>query len=235
LKKAIEYGERAVVLDADRPLPRHNLDVARHMLDGLRERALQEEVARLCGADRYADALELYQRSIEDQEKQVEGSPNRDAAVRRLAFRLERFAWLLAHCPDGRVRDTKSAIKHAGRATRLQPDVGDYWYTLAMTQYRNGDWRDSLASLETVKAKDGGFDASAWLLVSMNRHQLGQKDEARGAWRKAVEWIEELQRKAEDDAQLRFRFEMMRPAIESLRREAENLMDGKDAGNRGIG
>src|SRR5205085_7700988 len=114
-----------------------------------------------------------------------------DAAVRRLAYRLDRFAWLLAHCPDERVRDMKSAIKHARRATQMKPDVGDYWYTLAMAQYRHGDWRQSLASLETVKAKDGGFDASAWLLVAMNRHQLGQKDEARGAWRKAVEWIEE--------------------------------------------
>src|SRR5205085_11867906 len=79
LKKAIDYGEKAVTLDPDRPLPKHNLDVARQMLDGLRERALQEEVARLCGAERYADALDLYRQSIEDQEKQVDGSPNRDA------------------------------------------------------------------------------------------------------------------------------------------------------------
>src|SRR5207244_12342016 len=87
LKKAIDHGERAVALDPDRPLAKHNLDVARQTLDGLRERALHEEVGRLCGADRYAEALEVYRRAIEDQEKQVETSPNRDAAVRRLAYR----------------------------------------------------------------------------------------------------------------------------------------------------
>jgi tetratricopeptide (TPR) repeat protein len=38
LKKAIEYGEKAVALDPDRPLPKHNLEVARQRLDALRDR-----------------------------------------------------------------------------------------------------------------------------------------------------------------------------------------------------
>jgi tetratricopeptide (TPR) repeat protein len=37
LRKAIEYGEKAVALEPDRPLTKHNLDVARQMLDGLRK------------------------------------------------------------------------------------------------------------------------------------------------------------------------------------------------------
>jgi hypothetical protein len=40
-----------------------------------------------------------------------------------------------------------------------------------------------------------------------NRHQLRQREQARGAFRKAVEWIEEEQRKAEDNALLRFQYE----------------------------
>jgi hypothetical protein len=117
----------------------------------------------------------------------------------------------------------------------LQPEVGDYWYTLAMVQYRDGRWRESLASLDKVKAREGEFDASAWLLVAMNRQQLKQKDEARAALRKAGEWMAEQQRKAEGNALLRFQYETMRPSLEALKKEAENLIEGKDPGGERVG
>jgi tetratricopeptide (TPR) repeat protein len=228
VRKGIEYGEQAVALDPDRPLPKHNLELARQTLDGLREQALQEELARLSRAERFADALELLQRGIDEQEEQARSGQDRAAAMRRLAARLDRLAWFLAHCPDARVRDTAAAVRRARRAAELQPEVGDYWYTLATAQYRNGDWRDSLASLEKVKAREGAFDASAWLLAAMGRQRLGQREEARAALRQAGEWVEEQQRKAEGNALLRLQFEMMRPSIEALRREAEGLIEGKD-------
>jgi hypothetical protein len=37
LRKAVDYGERAVAQEPDRPLPRHDLEVARRLLKGLRE------------------------------------------------------------------------------------------------------------------------------------------------------------------------------------------------------
>jgi tetratricopeptide (TPR) repeat protein len=205
------------------------------MLQGLREQALREELTRLCAADRFADASALYLGGIKDQEEQVCSARDREAAVGRLAYRVDRFAWFLAHCPDGRVRDTRAAVKQARRATELQPEEGDYWYTLAMVQHRNGDWRDSLASLEKVKGKHKGFDASVWLLAAMNRQQLKQREEARAALGKAVDWIQEQQRKADNDATLRFQYEMMRPGIEALRREAENLIEGKDSAGERMG
>jgi tetratricopeptide (TPR) repeat protein len=235
LKKGIEYGEKAVAQAPDRPLPRHNLETARGLLEELHEQAQEEEVTRLCAAHRFADAADLYRRGIAGQEEQVRSGKDRDAAVQRLASRLERFAWFLAHCPDEEVRDTKAAVKHAARATQLQPDVGGYWYTLAIVQYRNGDWRESLASLERLRTRDGGFGASGWLVVAMDRHQLGQKEEARAALRSAREWIREQERKAEDDAVLRFQYELMRPGIESLRHEAETLIEGGGAARSGTG
>jgi tetratricopeptide (TPR) repeat protein len=235
LKKAIDYGEKSVDLEQDRPLPKRNLEVARSLLDALHEQALQEEITKLCVAERFADAVDLFQQSIEEQEQQVRSGQNREAAERRLAFRLNRFAWFLAHCPDVRVRDAKAAVKYARRATDSQPDVGEFWYTLAMVQFRNGDWGDSLESLEQVKAREGGFDASAWFLSAMDLHHLKRRDEARAALRKGVEWIDERKRQAEENAVLRFQFEMMRSGIEALRREAENLIEGKDRANQGVG
>jgi tetratricopeptide (TPR) repeat protein len=234
LKKAIEYGEKAVAREPDRPLPRHNLDVARQTLDRVRDQALEDEVTKLWKAERFADAVDLCLRSIDEPEEQVRLGRDRDAAVRRLAYRLNRLAWFLAHSPDGGVRDTRAAVKHARRATDLRPDMGDHWYTLATVQYRNGDWRDSLASLEKLKAREGALDASGWFVSAMNLHQLKRGDEAKDALRKGVEWIEERQRQAEANALLRFQFEIARPAIEALQREAENLIQGKDPANRGV-
>jgi tetratricopeptide (TPR) repeat protein len=235
LKKAITWGEEATRLDPDRQLVRNNLEAARRMLDGLREQALQERIDKLVGEQRFADAAAICRRGVEDQEEQVRLSADRDAATRRLAYRLDRCAWFLAHCPDASVRDTKEAVELARRATKLQPDASDYQYTLAMVQYRNGAWQDSLASLEALKDKAGGFSAVGWFLIAMNRCRLQQRDEARAALRKGVEWIEEQQRKAEGNALLRVQYEMMRPAIEALRREAENLIQGKDSNGDRVG
>jgi tetratricopeptide (TPR) repeat protein len=234
LQKAIDYGEQAVAREPDRPLPRHHLDVARRALEELRELGLEEEATRLSTAGRFADAIDLLLRSAGKSEEQLRSGQDCGAAARRLAFRLDRYAWALAHCPDGRLRDPKEAVLHARRATELQPDVGDHWYTLAMVQYRNGDWRDSLASLEKLKVKEGGLDASGWFLSAMDLHMLKRPDEARAALRKGVEWIEERQRQAAGNALLRLQYEMTRPALEALRREAENLIEGKDPTGQGV-
>jgi tetratricopeptide (TPR) repeat protein len=235
LKKAVEFGKQAVDLDPDRPLAKHNLEVARNRLDRLHDEAFLDQIRKLCEKERLAEVVEVFERSIEEQQKQARADKDREVAERRLAYRLDRFAWFLAHCPAGGIRDTKEAVKRARLATELQPDVADYWYTLAMVQYRNGDWLDSLASLDKVKAGQNEFDASSWLLTAMNRHQLKQRAPARAAMQKAVEWIEDRQNKAKDDRLLQFQFEMMRPEIESLRREAEDLIEGKDPANKGIG
>jgi len=226
LKKSIDYGERAVTLDPARALAKHNLEVARRMLDRLHEQAFQDEIDKLNRAGRFADAIDLFARSIKEQEERVDAGKGLDTAVPSLASRLSRFASFLAHCPDKRLRDTKAAVGYARKATSLRSDVGDYWYTLAMVQYRNGDWRDSLASLETLKARQGELDASDWLLTAMNLHRLKRKEEARSAVATALQWMEERSRKAEGDALQRLEYEMMRPTVEALLREAQNLING---------
>jgi tetratricopeptide (TPR) repeat protein len=235
LQKSIEYGEKALKLDPDRAVIKYNLDVARRMLDSQHEQELLQEYERLVKAKRYADASELWQKRVEEQEALLRTGQDREATVRRLSYRLDRYAWYLAHCPDKHVRDTKAAVRRARRATDLQPDSGEYWYTLALVQYRNGEWTDSLKSLEQVKAKDGEFTASDWFLTAMNRYQLKQRKEAREAFQKADDWVEERKRQAEDNAVLRFQYEMMRPNLDTQRREAEDLLNGKDPGGQGVG
>jgi tetratricopeptide (TPR) repeat protein len=226
LKKAIEYGEKAVALDPARPLPRHYLGVARRTLERTRAQAFLAEIDKLARGRRFADVSALFARGIEEQDKRVRSGIDLELAVPSLAYRLERFAWFLAHCPDDKVRDTKAAVLHARKAAELRSDVPDYWYTLAVVHYRNGDWRDSLASLDNAKVTQGDFDACEWLVSALNLYRLNRQSEARAAVRKAGEWIDERTRKA-DDARLRIEYELMRPAIEGLMREARQLF-GED-------
>ena len=156
LKKAIDYGQRSVDLEPARPLAKHNLDVARRMLEGLREQAFEEEINKLEPAPNASRTPSTSSR--EESRNRMNGSvPAR--ALRRPCpawlYRLNRLAWLLAHCPDRRAPQRQGRDRARRRATSLRSDVGDYWYTLAMAQYRHGDWRDSLVSLDTLKAKQG--------------------------------------------------------------------------------
>jgi tetratricopeptide (TPR) repeat protein len=233
--QAIAYGEKALTLISDRPIIRRVLEEARQRLVALREHAFDEEFGRLCATQRFDDAVDLCLRHIEKQEERVESGVARNAARRHLAYRLDRYARLLTHCPDSHVHDPKIAVKRAQRATQLQPEVGEYWYTLALAQYRHGDWRGSLQSLAIVEAKVGGFDATDWFLTAMNLHRLNRWAEARDARQKAVDWIANQTREAEGDALLRSQLESQRPAIEALQREADDLMEGRDPADRGVG
>jgi tetratricopeptide (TPR) repeat protein len=229
LKKAIDYGERAVSMDPARPLPKHNLQLARRMLEGLRSQAFHQEVDKFLRNERFREAIDFLKRSIKELEDRVNSGKDLETALPALAYRLNRLAWLLAHCPDEHVRDTKASVNYARQAVNARGDVAEFWHTLAIVQYRNGDWRDSLSSLEECKAKQGEFDASDWLLSAMNLFRLNRLKEAESAFLKSDQWMREAGRRAERDATSRLEYESMRPSVERLRREAQALIDGQPA------
>lgn len=232
LRRSEEYGERAVALAPDRPLPRHHLEEARRLLDGLRDQAVQAEVDRLIAAGQFADARDRLLGSVREEEDRARTTGDRAGAARGVARRRDRLAWFLAHCPDDRVRDTKAAVAQARRAADDQPDVAAYWYTLASAQYRNGDYRDSLASLDRVTARAGEPNAAGLFLSAMALYRLDRREDARAAFRKGVAWIAERRRRAEGDVLLRVQLELNRDVLEALRREAEAVIEGKDPGQR---
>ena len=199
------------------------------MLDGMHDDVFQEEINKLNRSGRFAAVIDRFTRGIKEQEERVQAAKGLETAVPSLAYRLDRFAWFLAHCPDRSRRDTKTAVDHVRRATSLRSDMADYWYTLAMVQYRHGDWPGSLASLETLKVKQGEVTGSPLLLSAMNLECLNRREEAQAAVGHAVQWMEEKSRKAGGDAFLRMEFELMRPNFEALLREAQSLLNGEPA------
>ena len=77
-KKAIDYGENAVALDPARAFAKHNLEVARRNLEGLREQAFEEEIDKLSRAERFADAIDLFRRSIKEQDERIRSGKDLD-------------------------------------------------------------------------------------------------------------------------------------------------------------
>jgi hypothetical protein len=86
-----------------------------------------------------------------------------------------------------------------------------------------------------MKAVASEWGATSLLLRAMSLKQQRRNPEAKEALKKAAEWWEERQRRAEDDPGLRIQLEMMRPGVDALRREAEGLIEGKDRGEEKVG
>src|SRR5439155_5853056 len=60
------------------------------------------------------------------------------------------LAWLLATCPDEKLRDPARAVELARKAVQLAPKVGNYWNTLGVAHYRAGDWKAAIAALDKL-------------------------------------------------------------------------------------
>lgn len=122
------------------------------------------------------------------------------------ALHCNNLAWLLANCAETKFRNPAQAVELARKAVELDPQSGSSWNTLGAAQYRAGDWKGAIASLnksqqlavEAARAYDGFF-------LAMAHWQLGDKDEARRWHDKAVEWMD---KNAKDNEELlRFRAE----------------------------
>jgi WD40 repeat protein/serine/threonine protein kinase len=115
------------------------------------------------------------------------------------------FAWFLATCPESKVRDAKRAVPLAKRATELAPELGGYWNTLGVAQYRAGEWKASLAALQRSMDLRKGGDGNDWFFLAMAYWQLGEKEKARQQYDRAVDWMDK--NKPQDEALSRFRAE----------------------------
>jgi tetratricopeptide (TPR) repeat protein len=122
------------------------------------------------------------------------------------------LAWLLATCPDARLRDPKRAVELARRAVQLAPNDGHNWGTLGTAHYRAGAWKEAVVALDKSLELKPGWDAHAWLFLAMAHRKLGHDGEAHKAFDRAIEWLERNQEllakdKAQAEELRRFRSE----------------------------
>jgi Flp pilus assembly protein TadD len=162
-----------------------------HELDSQDPEVLHDRATAYARLGRWA-------RAIADQNRLVEMAP-------KSALAHNDLAWLLATCPQERLRDPKRAVELARKAVELEPKEGGYWNTLGAAQYRAGSWKGAVEALEKSMALSKGGDAIDWFLLAMAHWRLDRKDEARKWCERAVKWMEK--NAAQNEELRRFRGE----------------------------
>jgi tetratricopeptide (TPR) repeat protein len=115
------------------------------------------------------------------------------------------LAWFLATNPEPRLRDAALAVRLAKRAVTTRPQSGNYRNTLGVAHYRNGDHKAAVAELGTAMNLRAGGDGLDWFFLAMAHWRLGDRDQARTWFDRAVRWMDRY--KPHDEELRRFRAE----------------------------
>jgi eukaryotic-like serine/threonine-protein kinase len=151
-------------------------------------------------SDEAAEAFRNAFKLFESQLAEFPGVPQRNYDV----------ADRLSSCPATQFRNPTRAVELARAALQKVPTRAEYWRTLALAEYRAGNWR--AARDGALKARQLQPAADDWdlFVLAMAQWQLGDKNEAQKACERAVSWM---------DKNCPWRVE-----VRSLRSEASELL-----------
>jgi tetratricopeptide (TPR) repeat protein len=133
--------------------------------------------------------LHQYDKDLADYNKALALEPIRPIIQNNLAL-------LLATCPEAKIRDPKRAAQLAEKAVKALPKDPYVWTTLGIARYRAGDWKGATQALEEalkLLRATRGFDREvgrSLFFLAMAQQQLGQGQEARQAYDRALAWLE---------------------------------------------
>jgi Flp pilus assembly protein TadD len=70
------------------------------------------------------------------------------------------------------------------------PRNGTYWQGLGYAEYRAGNWKAAVTAFEKLKELGSPGDSLEWFPLAMAHWRLGDKNEARKWYDRAVRWKE---------------------------------------------
>jgi serine/threonine protein kinase/Flp pilus assembly protein TadD len=116
---------------------------------------------------------------------------------------MNAVAWILANCPDRKLRNPERAVELARQTTAQAPTEGKFWNTRGAASYRTGEWKHAVEALtESMRLHKGG-DATDWFFLAMAHWQLGDKEQGRAWYDRAVQWMDKKQPSDEELRQFR--------------------------------
>jgi tetratricopeptide (TPR) repeat protein len=115
------------------------------------------------------------------------------------------LAWYLVDCPAEALRAPAEAVGLARNAVKLAPEMGEYWNTLGVANYRAGEFQSAVIALSRSMELRSGGDAADHFFLAMAYERLGDRKRARTWYDKAVQWMDQRSPQAEGD--LRYRAE----------------------------
>jgi WD40 repeat protein len=149
-------------------------------------RAIREQLAEMgldWNAPRYSEAPEA---PLAPLEVRVVGAE----LVGRNPTQLNNQAWLLANGPAEK-RDPAKALKLIQEALEQLPNNAQFLNTLGVAQYRNGLFKEAVATLEkSLAAGKGHNDAFDLFFLAMCHAKLGDGGKARDCYDRALMWLE---------------------------------------------
>jgi serine/threonine protein kinase/tetratricopeptide (TPR) repeat protein len=96
------------------------------------------------------------------------------------------LAWMLVSWPHSGIEQFEEAVELAKKAVNSFPEAGNYWGTLGIAHYRAKQWKDSLNAFQkAVKLRNGGGSYD-WFFLAMAHWRLGEKQEARKWYDRAI-------------------------------------------------
>jgi tetratricopeptide (TPR) repeat protein len=135
--------------------------------------------------------LHQYEKALADLNKGIEFEPKNARAWSNLA-------WLLATCPDTKVRAPSRAVELAKKAVDLGPKEGVIWNTLGVAHFRAGNWQAAIEALDKSRELRQGGNSFDWFFLAMAHWQLKHNEEARRWYHQAVQWMEKNNPKDEE-------------------------------------
>lgn len=100
------------------------------------------------------------------------------------------LAWLLATCPNEKLRQPAQAVASAKKAVDLAPHAGHLWTTLGVAHHRAGEWKAAVEALTKSTKLSNGGDSLQWFFLAMAHWKLDQKKEARKWYDQAAAWMD---------------------------------------------
>jgi Flp pilus assembly protein TadD len=117
---------------------------------------------------------------------------------------MNSLAWMLAMASDVKVRDPKRALELAKKLVQATPKEAGRWNTLGVASYRAGDYKNAIVALEKAEElAPGRCLGHNALVLAMAHWQLGQREQARTWYDRAVGWMEKNPSSDPDLLQLR--------------------------------
>jgi tetratricopeptide (TPR) repeat protein/WD40 repeat protein len=150
---------------------------------------LTAALARAPGTWSYLELRAACYDALGEKEKARADRQKADAILQSASPRaLNNTAWRLVTGPVEQ-RDPPRALRLIQEAMRRAPDNALYLNTLGVVQYRNGQYRESVATLEKSLARgQGQADAFDLFFLAMCHHRLGDAAQAKDCFARAVKW-----------------------------------------------
>ena len=113
------------------------------------------------------------------------------------------LAWYLVDCPDLALPAPAEAVGLARKAVTRAPGMGEYWNTLGVAHYRAGEFQSAVITLcRSMELRSGG-DGADHFFLAMAYERLGDPQQARIWYDKAVQGMVKRSPQAEGDIRYR--------------------------------